>query len=213
MVSSLLPNVKDEPRRELARRVPHSELDSNPSFRSPFGRTRRDSSRRWLWRLVGRLSSGAEVSILSDRAISDRYTYNDTVFGSIIEPSEYRNQPALRHALRRFEASFCCPNLASLNFSDCDCVRIQCTDLRTSLTHFPFPQLQLKRLISFTEHEYFQFGAELDDSIPRELATDLNPSRRFFQSRVRYCESSVISNRPIAHELRRATERHHCEKE
>jgi len=49
-----LPNVKDEPRRELARRVPHSELDSDPSFRLSFGRTRRDSSRRWLWRLVGR---------------------------------------------------------------------------------------------------------------------------------------------------------------
>ena len=49
-----LPNVKDEPRRELARRVPHSEMDSDSSFRSSFGRTRRDSSRRWLWRLVGR---------------------------------------------------------------------------------------------------------------------------------------------------------------
>ena len=48
----LEPNVKDEPRRELARRVPHSELDSDSSFRSSFGRTRRDSSRRWLWRLV-----------------------------------------------------------------------------------------------------------------------------------------------------------------
>src|SRR5687768_6031775 len=48
-----LPNVKDEPRRELARRVPRSELDSDSSFRSTFGRTGRDSSRRWLWRLVG----------------------------------------------------------------------------------------------------------------------------------------------------------------
>jgi len=46
-------NVKDEPRRELARRVPQSELNSDSSFRSSFGRTRRDSSRRWLWRLVG----------------------------------------------------------------------------------------------------------------------------------------------------------------
>jgi len=48
----ILPNVKDEPRRELARRVPQSELDSDSSFRNTFGRTRRDSSRRWLWRLV-----------------------------------------------------------------------------------------------------------------------------------------------------------------
>ena len=51
----LLPNVKDEPRRELARRVPQSELDSDSSFRGAFGRTRRDRSRRWLWRLVGPL--------------------------------------------------------------------------------------------------------------------------------------------------------------
>ena len=50
--SLLLANVKDEPRRELARRVPHSELNSDSSFRNTFGRTRRDSSRRWLWRLV-----------------------------------------------------------------------------------------------------------------------------------------------------------------
>jgi hypothetical protein len=50
-----LPNVKDEPRRHLARRVPQSELDSEPSLRSTFGRTRRDRCRRWLWRLVGRL--------------------------------------------------------------------------------------------------------------------------------------------------------------
>ena len=48
-----LPNVKDEPRRELARRVHHSVLDCDSSSRSSFGRTRRDSSRRWLWRLVG----------------------------------------------------------------------------------------------------------------------------------------------------------------
>jgi hypothetical protein len=49
------PNVKDEPRRKLARRVPPSELDSASPSQSSFGRTRRDSSRRWLWRLVGRL--------------------------------------------------------------------------------------------------------------------------------------------------------------
>jgi hypothetical protein len=30
----LLPNVKDEPRRQLARRVPESELDSSSSFRN-----------------------------------------------------------------------------------------------------------------------------------------------------------------------------------
>jgi hypothetical protein len=53
----ILPNVKDEPRRELARRVPQSELDSDSSFRNSFGRTRRASSRRWLWRLVRRLGS------------------------------------------------------------------------------------------------------------------------------------------------------------
>jgi len=52
-IATFLPaNVKDEPRRELARRVPQSELDSDSSFRSTFGRTRRDSYRRWLWRLV-----------------------------------------------------------------------------------------------------------------------------------------------------------------
>jgi hypothetical protein len=50
----LLPNVKDEPRRELARRVPHYESISAGSYRSSFGRTRRDRSRRWLWRLVRR---------------------------------------------------------------------------------------------------------------------------------------------------------------
>jgi hypothetical protein len=46
------PNVKDEPRRELARRVQHYDSLSLVSFRSSFGRTRRDRSRRWLWRLV-----------------------------------------------------------------------------------------------------------------------------------------------------------------
>ena len=47
-----LPNVKDEPRPWLARRVPHNDLDSGVSFRSSFDRTRRDSHGRWLWRLV-----------------------------------------------------------------------------------------------------------------------------------------------------------------
>ena len=42
------PNVKDEPRRELARRVLHHDANSEVSFRSAFGRTRRDRSRRWL---------------------------------------------------------------------------------------------------------------------------------------------------------------------
>jgi hypothetical protein len=46
------PNVKDEPRWELARRVPHDDPHSAVSFRSSFGRTRRDRSQRWLWRLV-----------------------------------------------------------------------------------------------------------------------------------------------------------------
>ena len=49
------PNVKDEPRRELARRVQHYISLSVVSLRNSFGRTRRDRSRRWLWRLVGRL--------------------------------------------------------------------------------------------------------------------------------------------------------------
>jgi hypothetical protein len=49
----ILPNVKDEPRRELARRVQLRDSLSEVSFRSSFGRTRRDRSRRWLWRLVG----------------------------------------------------------------------------------------------------------------------------------------------------------------
>ena len=48
------PNVIDEPRRELARRVQHDDSLSVVSFQSSFGRTRRDRSRRWLWRLVGR---------------------------------------------------------------------------------------------------------------------------------------------------------------
>lgn len=52
----LLPNVKDEPRRELARRVQDYDSPSAVSFRSSFGRTRRDRSRRWLWRLVSRFS-------------------------------------------------------------------------------------------------------------------------------------------------------------
>jgi hypothetical protein len=49
-----LPNVKDEPRRELARRVQDYDSNSVGSFRSSFGSTRRDRSRRWLWRLVRR---------------------------------------------------------------------------------------------------------------------------------------------------------------
>jgi hypothetical protein len=49
----LLPNVKDEPRRELARRVQDYDSLSVVSFRIFFGRTRRDRSQRWLWRLVG----------------------------------------------------------------------------------------------------------------------------------------------------------------
>jgi hypothetical protein len=52
-----LPNVKDEPRRELARRVQHYDSCTVVSFRSSFGRTRRDRSRRWLWRLVGLFSA------------------------------------------------------------------------------------------------------------------------------------------------------------
>ena len=50
-----LPNVRDEPRRELARRVQHHDSLSAVSFRSSFDRTRRDRSRRWLWRLVRRV--------------------------------------------------------------------------------------------------------------------------------------------------------------
>jgi hypothetical protein len=56
----ILPNVKDEPRRELARRVPQYESPSVVSFRNSFGRTRRDRSRRWLWRLVRRFSISME---------------------------------------------------------------------------------------------------------------------------------------------------------
>src|SRR5688572_4283217 len=55
------PNVKDEPRRELARRVQHYDSTSVVSFRSSFGRTRRDRSRRWLWRLVRRLFLGSQL--------------------------------------------------------------------------------------------------------------------------------------------------------
>ena len=46
------PNVKDEPRRELARRVRHHDPPFVVSLRNSLGRTRRDRSRRWLWRLV-----------------------------------------------------------------------------------------------------------------------------------------------------------------
>ena len=56
-------NVKDEPRRDLARLVPHLDSHSVVSFRISFGRTRRDSSRRWLWRLVGPYPSNAEGAL------------------------------------------------------------------------------------------------------------------------------------------------------
>jgi hypothetical protein len=48
----ILPNVKDEPRRELARRVQPSIAHLVDSYDSWFLCTRRDRSRRWLWRLV-----------------------------------------------------------------------------------------------------------------------------------------------------------------
>jgi hypothetical protein len=64
--SIFLPNVKDEPRRELARRVPQSELRSESSFRLPFGRTRRDRSRRWLWRLVSHFFRLNSAVVLPD---------------------------------------------------------------------------------------------------------------------------------------------------
>ena len=47
------PNVKDEPRPWLARRVPNYDLGSVVSGRDSFGSTRRDGHGRWLWRLVG----------------------------------------------------------------------------------------------------------------------------------------------------------------
>jgi hypothetical protein len=50
--ASSLPNVIGQPRRELARRVRHDDLDSVASSRDAFGSTRRDRSRRWLYRLV-----------------------------------------------------------------------------------------------------------------------------------------------------------------
>jgi hypothetical protein len=56
------PNVKDEPRWELARRVQHYDSLSLASFRNSFDRTRRDRSRRWLWRLVG-LVVGSESAL------------------------------------------------------------------------------------------------------------------------------------------------------
>jgi hypothetical protein len=56
-----LPNVKDEPRRELARRVERHDSLSAVSRRSSFGRTRRDRSQRWLRRLVMRLC-GCSIS-------------------------------------------------------------------------------------------------------------------------------------------------------
>src|SRR5258707_11551446 len=46
------PNVKDEPRPWLARRVRHEGVESEVSFRDAFDSTRRDSHGRWLWRLV-----------------------------------------------------------------------------------------------------------------------------------------------------------------
>src|SRR5678815_4530786 len=45
---SILPNVKDEPRRERARLVLGDELLSVASFRDSFDSTSRDRSRRWL---------------------------------------------------------------------------------------------------------------------------------------------------------------------
>jgi hypothetical protein len=48
----LMPNVKDEPRAERARRVRQKEFRSDVSFRCAFGSTRRDRSARWLWCLV-----------------------------------------------------------------------------------------------------------------------------------------------------------------
>jgi hypothetical protein len=51
-ITEILPNVKDEPRRELARRVRRDDLESAVSIQSSQGSTRRDRSRRWLWRLV-----------------------------------------------------------------------------------------------------------------------------------------------------------------
>jgi hypothetical protein len=50
---SYLPNVKDEPRPQLARRVPHTIQQSTASLLFSLNSTRRDSCGRWLWRLVG----------------------------------------------------------------------------------------------------------------------------------------------------------------
>jgi hypothetical protein len=58
------PNVKDEPRRELARRVQDYDSLSTVSFRTFIRRTRRDSCRRWLWRLVG-LYGGIEADLFA----------------------------------------------------------------------------------------------------------------------------------------------------
>jgi hypothetical protein len=49
-----MPNVKDEPRPQLARRVRLHDHNSVSSLRSSFYSTRRDSCGRWLWRLVRR---------------------------------------------------------------------------------------------------------------------------------------------------------------
>jgi hypothetical protein len=49
---AFLANVKDEPRPQLARRVPHHDYNSIASFLLHFYSTRRDSCGRWLWRLV-----------------------------------------------------------------------------------------------------------------------------------------------------------------
>jgi len=62
-MKTFLPNVKDEPRPWLARRVPHDDLDSVVSSQSSFDRTRRDSHGRWLWRLVGPYLSTAEGAL------------------------------------------------------------------------------------------------------------------------------------------------------
>ena len=51
----VVPNVKDEPRPQPARLVPHSDFQSGISFENRLGSTRRDGCGRWLWRLVRRI--------------------------------------------------------------------------------------------------------------------------------------------------------------
>jgi hypothetical protein len=50
-----VPNVKDEPRPWLARRVQRDDLESEVSFGASWGSTRGDSHGRWLWRFVRRI--------------------------------------------------------------------------------------------------------------------------------------------------------------